>query len=216
MLEKMDEFFNNRVDLYEEHQLNAIDRAKEFYPFTAECLPETPDAAVLDLGCGTGLELDYYFRLNPTARITGIDVAEDMLDVLKKRFSDKAITVIKGSYFDVSFGNSRYDAAVSVESLHHFTKEEKVPLYKKVRQALSPGGFFILTDYFAESEETELRLREELRRIKTKEGIRDGGLYHFDTPLTAEHEIQALEEAGFSCVSVLKRWGATCTVKVVK
>ena len=212
----MDEFFNNRVDLYEEHQLNAIDRAKEFYPFTAECLPETPDAAVLDLGCGTGLELDYYFRLNPTARITGIDVAEDMLDVLKKRFSDKAITVIKGSYFDVSFGNSRYDAAVSAESLHHFTKEEKVPLYKKVRQALSPGGFFILTDYFAESEETELRLREELRRIKTKEGIRDGGLYHFDTPLTAEHEIQALEEAGFSCVSVLKRWGATCTVKAVK
>ena len=212
----MDEFFNNRVDLYEEHQLNAIDRAKEFYPFTAECLPETPDAAVLDLGCGTGLELDYYFRLNPTARITGIDVAEDMLDVLKKRFSDKAITVIKGSYFDVSFENSCYDAAVSVESLHHFTKEEKVPLYKKVRQALSPGGFFILTDYFAESEETELRLREELRRIKTKEGIRDGGLYHFDTPLTAEHEIQALEEAGFSCVSVLKRWGATCTVKAVK
>ena len=139
-----------------------------------------------------------------------------MIDVLKKRFSDKAITVIKGSYFDVSFGNSRYDAAVSAESLHHFTKEEKVPLYKKVRQALSPGGFFILTDYFAESEETELRLREELRRIKTKEGIRDGGLYHFDTPLTAEHEIQALEEAGFSCVSVLKRWGATCTVKAVK
>ena len=216
MLEKMDEFFNNRVDLYEEHQLNAIDCAKEFYPFTAECLPLKPDAFVLDLGCGTGLELDYYFRLNPTARITGIDVAEDMLDVLKKRFSDKAITVIKGSYFDVSFGNSRYDAAVSVESLHHFTKEEKVPLYKKVRQALSPGGFFILTDYFAESEETELRLREELRRIKTKEGIRDGGLYHFDTPLTAEHEIQALEEAGFSCVSVLKRWGATCTVKAVK
>ena len=168
------------------------------------------------MGCGTGLELDYYFRLNPTARITGIDVAEDMLDVLKKRFSDKAITVIKGSYFDVSFGNSRYDAAVSAESLHHFTKEEKVPLYKKVRQALSPGGFFILTDYFAESEETELRLREELQRIKIKEGIRDGGLYHFDTPLTAEHEIQALKEAGFSRVSVLKQWGATCMVKAVK
>ena len=216
MLEKMDEFFNNRVYLYEEHQLNAIDRAKEFYPFTAECLPETPDAAVLDLGCGTGLELDYYFRLNPTARVTGIDIAEDMLEALKKRFSGKAVTVIKGSYFDLLFGNSRYDAAVSVESLHHFTKEEKVPLYKKVRQALSPGGFFILTDYFAESEETELRLREELQRIKIKEGIRDGGLYHFDTPLTAEHEIQALEEAGFSRVSVLKRWGATRTVKAVK
>ena len=216
MLEKMEEFFNNRVDLYEEHQLNAIDCAKEFYPFTAECLPLKPDASVLDLGCGTGLELDYYFRLNSTARVTGIDVAEDMLDVLKKRFSDKAITVIKGSYFDVLFENHCYDAAVSVESLHHFTKEEKIPLYKKVSDALKPGGFFILTDYFALSEEIELRFREELRLIKSSEGIKDEGLYHFDTPLTTEHEIQAFKEAGFSHVSVLKQWGATCTVKAVK
>ena len=29
MLEKMDDFFNNRIDSYEEHQLNMIDSAKE-------------------------------------------------------------------------------------------------------------------------------------------------------------------------------------------
>ena len=40
-------------------------------------------------------------------------------------------------------GNS-FDAAVSVESLHHFTKEEKIPLYDKLRKALKPGGYFIL------------------------------------------------------------------------
>lgn len=39
MLEKMDEFFCRRLDGYEEHQLNAIEGAREFYPFTASLLP---------------------------------------------------------------------------------------------------------------------------------------------------------------------------------
>ena len=74
------------------------------------------------LGCGTGLELDYYFKLNPSARVTGIDLAADMLAVLRKKFSDNALPLIQGSYFDVSFEKNGYDAVVSVESLHHFTK----------------------------------------------------------------------------------------------
>lgn len=66
MLEKMNDFFNSRIDEYEEHQLNAIAGAREFYPFTAKQLPMHPHARVLDLGCGTGLELGYYFQLNPS------------------------------------------------------------------------------------------------------------------------------------------------------
>ena len=61
MLEKMGEFFDNRIDGYEEHQLTCIEGAKEFYPFTASLLPS---GHLLDLGCGTGLELEYYFKDN--------------------------------------------------------------------------------------------------------------------------------------------------------
>ena len=57
MLEKMGEFFDSRLDGYEEHQLKTIDSAQEFYPFTANCLPQAPGSGILDLGCGTGLEL---------------------------------------------------------------------------------------------------------------------------------------------------------------
>ena len=62
MLEKMGEFFDRRLEGYEEHQLTAIAAAGEFYPFTAAYLPKKEGARVLDLGCGTGLELSYYFR----------------------------------------------------------------------------------------------------------------------------------------------------------
>ena len=50
MLEKMAEFFDNRIDGYEEHMLTCIESAEEFYPFTAQCLPMAPGAMVLDLG----------------------------------------------------------------------------------------------------------------------------------------------------------------------
>ena len=216
MLERMGEFFENRLDGYEEHQLTCIESAEEFYPFTAKCLPQTEGANVLDLGCGTGLELGYYFETVPTAKVTGIDLAPAMLSVLREKFPGKALTLITGSYFDVPFGESTFDAAVSVESLHHFTREEKIPLYEKIWRALKPGGFFILTDYFAASDEEERSRRAELLRLKKEQGIHDDEFYHFDTPLTVEHEEEALLAAGFSSVTVLKNWGPTYTLKAVR
>lgn len=216
MLEEMGAFFDNRLDGYEEHQLTCIEGARDFYPFTASCLPSQPHANILDLGCGTGLELDYYFQINPSAAVTGIDLAPSMLMELRRKFSDKDITLIEGSYFDVLFPENHYDAAVSVESLHHFTRREKIPLYRKIYRALKPGGYFILTDYFAPSDEEELRFQNELARLKSEQGITGNGFYHYDTPLTVVHETQALQEVGFPTVEIIGRWGATCTLRAGK
>lgn len=216
MLEKMGEFFDRRLDGYDEHQLNCIDSARDFLRFTAEQLPREPGCAILDLGCGTGLELEFYFPLNPSARITGIDLAPGMLRQLREKFSGKEIRLIEGSYFDVPFESSMYDAAVSVESLHHFTAGEKLPLYQKLAAALRPGGFFLLTDYFALSDEEEWQRREELLRLKEEQGISDdASFYHFDTPLTVTHEVDCLRAAGFTTVKVLNRWGATHTIRAI-
>ena len=216
MLEKMGEFFDARLNGYEEHQLTCIDSAREFYPFTATCLPQIHGTRLLDLGCGTGLELDYYYEMVPSAEITGIDLAPGMLDKLRSKFPDKRMTLILGSYFDVPFAENSYDAALSVESLHHFTKEEKIPLYEKLRKAIKPGGCFILTDYFALSTEEEQFYRNELLRLKEEQNIADEAFYHYDTPLTVEHEMEALIKAGFLSVTILKNWGATYTLKAIR
>lgn len=216
MLEKMDAFFNNRLDGYEEHQLNTIEGAREFYPFTASLLPMGEDARVLDLGCGTGLELGYFFAYNPAARVTGIDMAKDMLRVVREKFPDKHLTVTEGSYFDVPFGEDCFDAVVSVESLHHFTREEKLPLYQKVFRALNGGGYFVLTDYFAASDEEESAFRRELLRLRAEQGIQDDAFYHFDTPLTVQHEMEVLRAAGFCQIETVGQWGATRTIRAHK
>lgn len=216
MLEKMNEFFDKRLDGYDEHMMTNIESSDVFYPYTADCLPKTNGAKILDLGCGTGLELEHYFKINPSAKITGIDLTESMLNASRNKFPEKDLTLILGSYFDVPFDANTFDAAVSVESLHHFTKEEKVPLYTKLFKALKVGGYFILTDYFALSDKDERIFRNELLRLKKEQGIDDNEFYHYDTPLTVEHETEALLEAGFSSVEVLNNWCATFTIKASK
>ena len=216
MLEKMSDFFEARLDGYDSHMMTNIECASEFYPFTAKQLPTAEYCCILDLGCGTGLELQEYYKLNSSAKVTGIDLSEGMLTELQQKFVGKDITLILGSYFDVPLGENVFDAAVSVESLHHFTKEEKVGLYSKLHIALKDDGYFILTDYFSLSDDEERMHRNNLIALKTEQGITDDEFYHYDTPLTVKHELEALVEAGFASVEVLNNWEATYTVKAVK
>ena len=212
MLERMENFFSARLNEYDEHMLNGIESAKEFYSYTASLLPMEYEAELLDLGCGTGLELEFYYRRNGKAAIVGIDLSADMLSVLKRKFENQRINLICASYFDVPLEADRFSAAVSVESLHHFSAEQKLPLYKRLLTSLSSDGYFVLTDYFAESDEMENFCFSELARIKGEQGLEKDSFYHFDTPLTPEHEIEVLIKAGFSKVQIMQNWKATYTL----
>jgi tRNA (cmo5U34)-methyltransferase len=215
MLEKMDACFEARLVGYDDHMLTEIEGAAEFYPATAALLPEASGAKVLDLGCGTGLELQFYFDENPTAKVTGIDLSAAMLGALKEKFPGRELQLVQGSYFEVALGDG-YDAAVSVESLHHFTQEQKTGLYAKLHAALKDGGYFVLTDYFAPDDAYEQFYFNELHRLKHEQGIADNAFYHYDTPLTVAHETQALLDAGFSRVEEIRCWGATHILKAYK
>ena len=49
MLEKMADFFENRLDGYDEHMMTNIEAADEFYPFTAKQLPKTAIYLIWDV-----------------------------------------------------------------------------------------------------------------------------------------------------------------------
>ena len=215
-LEEMSGFFEARLDLYDQHMLGDVANARELYAFTAQALPAKEGCKLLDLGCGTGLELEFYFPLCPTAQVTGIDLSQGMLSRLEEKFPEKDLTLLQGSYFDVPLGENTFDAAVSVESLHHFTKEEKIPLYAKLRAALMEGAYFLLTDYFSLSDQVDRRHRQTLLALKKAQGLGDDQFYHYDTPLTVGHETEALEGAGFSRVEIVNQWGPTYAIRAVK
>ena len=211
-LEKMEDFFAARIGGYDEHMKTEIEGASDFYAYTAALLPKESGTQVLDLGCGTGLELEALFSLNPGAAVTGIDLSKAMLDRLKAKFPCKSVSLIQGSYFDVPLGENAFDAAVSVESLHHFPADIKRGLYQRLRAALKENGFFVLTDYFAESEALEKEYFENLRALREAQGLAENVFYHYDTPLTVWHETEILRRAGFSRVEEMARWGSTYTL----
>ncbi len=211
-LERMDDFFAARVDGYDEHMRTAIEGASAFYAYTASRLPAEKGVRVLDLGCGTGLELEEYFQLNPDAEITGIDLSDAMLKALQEKLPNRRIHLILGSYFDVPFGERVYDAAVSVESLHHFPAAQKEKLYEKLHAALKDNGVFVLTDYFAESEDLEKEYFQNLKQLREEQQLPEDVFFHYDTPLTVNHEMKILRQAGFSDVQILKEWGTSFTL----
>lgn len=194
-LEEMDSFFARRIDLYEEHM--AVWQAA--YAYAAEFVPETAET-LLDIGCGTGLELAGIFVRLPKIQVTGIDLSKAMLEQMKKKYAGKAVTAICADYFQADFGESCFDAAISFETLHHFPPEKKQMLWSKLYAALKPGGIYIHADYLACCPEEEELLFCACAKKRRRDGIGEDVFVHFDTPLTAEHEIQLLENAGFSDV----------------
>ena len=208
ILEKMTDFFAARVQGYDAHMLQNVQGCREGYLEMAKQLPENTES-LLDLGCGTGLELDEIFKRFPALRVTGIDLTSEMLRELHRKHGDKALTLICEDYFTADFTGAPFDAAVSFESLHHFTKEMKQALYKKVYDALKPNGVYMECDYMARDDEEEASLLAECARLRQEQGLSADEFYHFDTPCTAENQKILLNGAGFAHVEEIFRIGGT-------
>ena len=78
------------------------------------------------------------------------------------------------------------------------------------------GGRFILADYFAADDAEEAAFFRELRELKRTEGAAEDALVHFDTPLTREHELALLREAGFPDPEILGNWEATALIRAIR
>ena len=196
-LEPMAAFFNTRAPVYDEVHTGHISGGAATKDLIARYLPEHTHT-VLDLGCGTGLELPAICARFPAAKVIGIDLAEDMLALLQERCAGFDVQTLCMSYFDYDFPENQFDAVISVMSLHHFSPAQKLGLYTRVRSALKPGGVFLNCDYIIDD---PLRVKlnfYRLRRLK-----RAPGETHFDTPLTARQEMKILTQAGFGDVKIL-------------
>lgn len=213
-LEKMDDFFAARVEGYDEHMINDIAGCKDAYIKMAELLPDNV-SELLDLGCGTGLELNEIFKINKNIHVTGIDLTKAMLDKLKEKYSDKNLTLVNASYFDYDFGINKFDCAISSQTMHHFSHEEKIKLYSKICAALKDDGQYIEFDYMAESQEQEDFCYNENKRIRKELKIPDGEFYHYDTPCTVENQTKMFLKAGFKDAEVKFRHGGS-TIMVAK
>jgi len=203
-LEKMDDYFNSLAAEYTNRILADHPNLYEFYEKIASLVDfDGANPKLLDLGCGTGLELERLFAKYPHMNVTGIDLSAEMLKELENKYKDKNINLICGSYFDVELGND-FDVVLSVYSLHHFNEAEKLELYKKVYDSMKSGSLYIEGDKTAKTEEQQLFHFAELERLKKEQNLSEDSFYHYDTPLTAENQVKLLKSAEFTDVKIIR------------
>jgi tRNA (cmo5U34)-methyltransferase len=197
--EEMERFFDARAQGYDEHMRSVVRSFESFYDGIAAPIPAT-DASirVLDLGCGTGLELAGIWARAPRARITGIDLSAEMLARLRARWTTRAsqLELIKGSYLQHPLGERAFDCAVSVMTLHHLVPHQKLDLYSRVRASLMPGGVYVEGDYVVEPAEEARLLAAYDEAIRTE---RPGAPQrHIDVPASLATQEELLRDAGFT------------------
>ena len=200
--EVMGAFFDARATGYDDHMRDYIftdATFAQFYQAVSLPISETDEPLnILDLGCGTGLEIEFLLSRVPNALITGVDLSENMLDLLRARYAAHMgqITLVEDSYLTIPFGIKVWDYVISAMSLHHVLRDTKRNLYGKVRAALKLGGKYIEGDSVVFAE-TKKELLAEYDEYTAELPQAPDGHYHIDVPLTIDAQRALLLEAGF-------------------
>lgn len=193
-------FFNSTAELWD--QKFDTEQSVGLYQAVAEQIATTDaEVCILDLGCGTGIELKAVLARVPNARITGIDVAPNMLDQLRLKFCDciEQITLIEGHYLDLPLGEGMYDYAIATLTLHHLPPDNKVRVYENIRNALKENGLYIEGDQACALDEEDFHWYNE---YVSKLPGGDRAQWNYDITLSVETNKKLLYHAGFSDVSL--------------
>jgi len=212
-LEEMSAFFDARADIYDSHMLDDLNLTV-FYERIDACL-NGPLERLLDLGCGTGLQLERLLKRNPRLKLTAIDLSGEMLARLSKKLSayplEYPIELIQASFFEINY-TAEFDCVLSTYALHHFSESDKLQLYTCIHQALRPGGRFVFGDYIASSIEQQQQFLAENQSLRQAKGLPASDFYHFDTPFTRDSEIHLMRQAGFTDIELIAEWDNTVII----
>ncbi|WP_144111631.1 class I SAM-dependent methyltransferase [Paraburkholderia sp. BCC1886] len=161
----------------------------------AESIATTPDARVLDMGCGAG---HASFAVAPHAReVVAYDIAAPMLATVDGAARERGLANIRtqqGAAETLPFDDASFDWVISRMSAHHW---HDVPLaLAEVRRVLKPGGKVLFID-IAGIDHPLLDTH-----IQAIEILRDGSHIR---DYRADEWLTLFEAAGFQA-SIRERW----------
>jgi tRNA threonylcarbamoyl adenosine modification protein (Sua5/YciO/YrdC/YwlC family) len=136
---------------------------------------------VLDLGTGTGETARRLLEAHPYAFLVGVDVSGAMLDVARDSLPPGRFELHLAS-IEEELPEGPFDVVTSALAVHHLSGPEKAELFVNVRQALRPGGRFVLGDVVVPEDPADATTP-----------LTPG----FDRPSPLADQLHWLEDAGF-------------------
>ena len=100
-----------------------------------------PCRNVLEIGFGSGSQLQMIHDRYPEVKLYGIDISSEMLTMAEKRIGNTA-SLSLCDCAETSFGDGYFDAVISTDSCYFWREHEKV--LNEIRRITKPSGKLIL------------------------------------------------------------------------
>ena len=106
----------------------------------------TPDAKVLDCGCGGGANIKRLLKKCPEGIVKGIDYSPVSVEKSKKvneaAVAEGRCTVLQGSVADMIFAGDWFDAVTAFETVYFWP--DLPQCFREVYRVLKPGGTLLI------------------------------------------------------------------------
>lgn len=152
---------------------------------------------VLDIGCGTGQLLQQLAQHYPQAKLTGLDLAPNMLQQAAERLGNGA-ELLQGDAERLPGKDNSFDLVVSTSTFQWL--EECATCFGEVQRVLEPGGLFCFA-LFGDGTLFELQNSWRGALQRNDRPVLEGGdgTHRFHT---VDQVRQSLEQQGFMAVEV--------------
>lgn len=146
----IEEQFNIIAREYDANRKKFIPCFDDYYENTTKLIISNIDVPkrVLDLGAGTGVLTYYWFKECKTTEYVLVDIAEEMLEISKKRFAGLDNISHQVMDYTKQLPDGKFDTIISALSIHHLDDIQKNELFDRMYEALPAGGIFVNYDQF--------------------------------------------------------------------
>lgn len=222
---KIERQFNLAASRYDEGRKDFIPCFDAFYKETTNFLASNIDdpVRIVDLDAGTGLLSYFWFQHYPTADYILVDVAEEMLDIARKRFQGFGNVSFQIMDYMVQLPEVYFDVAISALSIHHLEDRDKAQLFTKIYDALPKGGYFVNYDQFSAGQPA----MNQWYNFYWESQLRNSGLTRkeielwmdrrqLDRECSVEQEIEMLTQCKFTAVKCVYSCQKFCVIIAMK
>jgi len=173
-----------------------------------------PDAKdrVLDMACGPGT---LALKLAPrVARVTGVDITEELLSIARGKAKDQGLTNVEFAYGDVEslqFPDASFDLVVCGSAMHHFPDPRKV--FGEMLRVCRPGGRIGIIDIISPEEPERVELTHRIRALRDPSHAMAMKASEF-LSMFQEAGLTGIRERKVLCPEHFSRWVRTAGIEV--